>query len=189
MIRSPLRLSSHPRAASALRFGEGLVLLASAAVLVLYQAQYRHLEAVLASVVFGHGGVRTFTTPDTAIVVFRIGETMGYGLEISPECTSAFLILPFVVVAAAIRLGGRVAPGRALGGVALVAVLLVACNQLRVGMIAGLIQNYGLDVGYQWGHLLLGSLLSIAFLALSAAVLLYVVAFRQSRRPRAVATP
>lgn len=58
----------------------------------------------------------------------------------------------------------------------LVALLLVIANQLRVAMIAGLINGYGLEQGYQWGHLVLGSLLSIAFIGLSAVLLIYVVA-------------
>jgi len=174
------------RVGSVLRAAEIAVLLGIAVALVAFQQEYRHLEAVLASHVFGGGGVRTFTSPDLTSVVFRMGETRAFGLEISPECTSAFLIAPFALIGAAVRFGRRMKPGRVIFGVTLVSVLMVACNQLRVGMIAGLINAYGMDDGYRWGHLILGSLLSILFLALSAAVLLYVVA--SGRRAAGVVT-
>lgn len=154
-----------------------MVLLVGAAVaLVVFQQGYRNLEAVLASHLFAGGDIRTWAGGDSPIVVFRLGETRAFGLEITPECTSAFLIAPFAVLGAAMLLRRRIRPGRVLLGVGLVALLLFIANQLRVAMIAGLINGYGLEQGYQWGHLVLGSLLSIVFIGLSAVLLIYVVA-------------
>lgn len=158
-----------------LRVAEITFLVGIAVALVVLQSEYRHLEAVLASQVFSSGGIQTFTTPGSASVVFHLGASKAFGLEISPECTSAFLIAPFAVVGAAIRLGGRVRPGRVTFAVGLAALLLVVANQLRIGLIAALIDTYGLDEGYKWGHLVLGSLLSIAFLGICAALSLYIV--------------
>ena len=63
-----------------------------------------------------------------------------------------------------------------LVGISLAAVLLVLANQLRLGVIAGLVMAFGLEQGYQWGHLIVGSLISIVFLGLSAAIVIFVVA-------------
>lgn len=77
----------------------------------------------------------------------------------------------------------RLHPGRVGLGVAVVAVMLVVCNQLRVGMIAGLVQVFGLQGGYRWGHLILGSLLSILFLAGSLVLIVWILASGRARHP------
>lgn len=77
-----------------------MVLLVGAAVaLVVFQQGYRNLEAVLASHLFAGGDIRTWAGGDSPIVVFRLGETRAFGLEITPECTSAFLIAPLPCLA------------------------------------------------------------------------------------------
>lgn len=169
------------RLLNVLRLAAVALLLVVAVGLVVFQQEYRHLEAVLASHVFSSGGVQTFTSPDTAVVVFRMADARTFGLEISPECSSGFLIAPFALIGAAMLLRRRVHPGRVGLGVALVAVLLVLCNQLRVGMIAGLITEFGLQDGYKWGHLVFGSLISILFIAGSLALLVWVVVTGRSR--------
>ena len=116
-------------------------------------------------------------------MVFLLPDARAFALKITPECTSAFLIAPFAIVGATMLLRRRLDPMRVLLGVSIAAVLLVLANQLRVGMIAGLIDGFGLQEGYKWGHLVLGSLLSIVFLAGSLALLLWVVA---SGYPRSV---
>ena len=150
------------------------VLAIGAGALLLFQEGYRHLEAVLASVIFSGGGVVTFTGTDS-VVIFQIGEGRAFGLDVTPECTSAFLIVPFAVIGAAMLLRRRLDPGRVLLGVVVAAVLLILANQLRLGVIAGLVTRFGLDQGYQWGHLVAGSLISIAFIGGAAVVLLCIV--------------
>lgn len=163
------------------RRAAAVLLLGLTVALVVFQAEYRHLEAVLAAQLFGSGGVQTFAQPDSGVVIFQLANQKVFGLEISPECSSAFLIVPFTAIGAAMLWRRRFHPGRVLSGVALVALLLVLANQLRVAMIAGLIDGIGLQEGYKWGHLVLGSLLSIVFLAGSLALLLWMVASGRSR--------
>lgn len=164
-----------------MRLCVALLLLGLTIALVVFQAEYRHLEAVLAAQLFNSGGVQTFAQPDSGIVIFQLANQKVFGLEISPECSSAFLIAPFTLIGAAMLWRKRLHPGRVAFGVALVALLLVMANQLRVAMIAGLIDGFGLQEGYKWGHLVLGSLLSIVFLAGSLALLLWVIATGRSR--------
>ncbi len=145
-----------------------------AGALLVFQQAYRHLEALLASAIFSGGGVATYTGND-AVVVFRLADGRAFGLEVTPECTSAFLIAPFAVIGAAMLLRRRLDPSRVLVGVALAAVLLLLANQLRLGVIAGLVTALGLDLGYQWGHLVAGSLISIGFIGVSAVVFVLLI--------------
>lgn len=163
------------RANSVVRLTAAMLLLGLTVALIVFQKEYRHLEAVLAAHLFSNGGVQTYAIPDTGTVMFRLANQKVFGLEISPECSSAFLIAPFTALGAAMLWRRRLHPGRVGLGVALAALLLVLCNQLRVGMIATLIDNFGLQDGYKWGHLVLGSLLSILFIAGSLALLLWIV--------------
>lgn len=149
-------------------------LLAVAVALVAFQQSFRHLEVGLASLLFSGGSVTTYAGPDD-MVVFLLPGGRGFALEITPECTAAFLIAPFALIGAGMLLRRRIDPSRVLCGVALAALLLVLANQLRVGVIAGLVVAFGLEQGYQWGHLIVGSLISVVFLGISAAVVLVVV--------------
>lgn len=157
------------------RLTAAVLLLGLTVALIVFQKEYRHLEAELAAQLFGNGGVQTYAVPDAGVVIFTLSNHKVFGLEISPECSSAFLIAPFTAIGAAMLWRRRLHPGRVGLGVALAALLLVLCNQLRVALIASLIDQFGLREGYKWGHLVLGSLLSILFIAGSLALLLWIV--------------
>lgn len=163
------------------RLGVMAGLVASAAALVAFQQSFRHFEAVIASHLFAGGGVSTYTGTDD-VVVFLIPGSRVFALEVTPECTSAFLIAPFAVIGAAMLMRRRLDPARVLLGVSLAAVMLLLANELRLGVIAGLVTNLGLDQGYQWGHLIVGSLISVIFLAVAAIVLFVVVSGDPGRR-------
>ena len=163
------------RVNSVVRLTAAVLLLGITVALIVFQREYRHLEAVLAAELFSNGGIQTYAVPDSGTVIFRLANQKVFGLEISPECSSGFLIAPFTAIGAAMLWRRRLHPGRVGLGVALAALLLVLCNQLRVGMIAGLIDQFGLQDGYRWGHLVLGSLLSIGFIAGSLVLLIWIV--------------
>jgi exosortase/archaeosortase family protein len=79
----------------------------------------------------------------------------------TPECTSAFLVLPLLLVGAVMialrpRITRRVLVALAVGGLAVVVV-----NQFRVLTLVGLVKWLGVDTGYYWGHTLLGSMVSV----------------------------
>lgn len=145
-----------------------------AVALVVFQQSFRHIEALIASRLFSGGGVSTYWGSDD-VVVFLLPGSRGFALEITPECTSAFLIAPFALIGAAMLLRRRLDPLRVLLGIAVAAVMLLLANQLRIGAIAALITTFGLDQGYQWGHLIVGSVISVVVLGFSAAMLIFVV--------------
>ncbi|MFC7486550.1 hypothetical protein ACOCJ7_09960 [Knoellia sp. CPCC 206453] len=156
------------------RWGVMALLLSSAAALIAFQQSFRHMEAVLASHLFDRGGVSTFAGTDD-VVVFLLPDSRVFALEVTPECTAAFLIAPFALIGAGMLVRRRLDPARVLLGVSLAAVLLLLANQLRLGVIAGMVTDLGLDRGYQWGHLFVGSFISVVLVAVSAAVALLVI--------------
>ncbi|MDQ6874672.1 MAG: exosortase/archaeosortase family protein [Actinomycetota bacterium] len=139
--------------------------------LIVFQQEYRHAEAVLAAHIFS--GTAAYASPHAAVVWFP-GIKGAFGLEITPECSSALLIAPFTFLGAAMLWRRRLPAGRVALAVTIAAVLLLLGNQARVGLIAALIYSIGLKNGYELGHLVLGSLLSITFIAISVAILVAV---------------
>lgn len=147
-----------------LRRGLSGVLVLAAVGLLLFQSAYRGFEASVAERLFG-----LFTTTSAnggdPVVFFGFGRPGAFGLEITPECSSAFLIAPIALVAGALASRPRLPLLRIILAFLLAAGLLAVGNQVRVGLIAGLIEIFGLQESYRWGHTIVGSLVSILFVA------------------------
>ncbi|SES37657.1 exosortase P [Actinokineospora terrae] len=150
-----------------------IALVAAAVALVVGNRLYRTAEMALASGILRlitSGGVHLVAERQT--VYFGLGTDHAFGLRMSPECTSAFLVLPLLVVAAVmVALRGRIA-GRVLVALLLAGIAVVVVNQLRVLTLVGLIDWLGTDQGYYWGHTFLGSIVSVVGGA--AALVLFV---------------
>ena len=153
------------------------VLASIAVLLVVFQHQFRDLEAVFAahlcSVI-----TPTLAAPGAPIVWFGLGTPNGFGLEITPDCSSALLIAPLCVLGILLMIPRKLSLRRVWAGLAVAAALLVAGNMARIGLIAEMIHLYGLGAGYQLGHLVLGSLLSIVCIATSMVALTLIVTGR-----------
>lgn len=142
--------------------------------LLLFQYQFRHLEAAAA------GGVYGLITPTLAassapIVWFGLGMPGSFGLVITPECSSALLLAPLCVLGMGLMIPRKLAVRRVFAALAVAALFLVTGNLARIGLIAVMIRLYGMGTGYQVGHLILGSLVSIACIAASMVVLTVIV--------------
>lgn len=155
---------------------------AAAAALIVFQQAFRGWEASWGAQLFG---LLTPTTADPAdaVLYFGLGERGGYGLRITAECSSAFLIAPVALVAAGVLLSRRVPVRTVVLAFVPAAALLAIGNQVRVGVIAWLIDGFGFEDGYRWGHTILGSLVSIVFIAI-ALVLFFWIVSRSSRAER-----
>ncbi len=139
-----------------------IALVAGAAGLVLAHRAYRTAEIVLSGLLLdalGSDGVEVVASRQT--VYFGLGSDSPLGLRMTPECTSAFLVLPLLVVGAVmIALRPRIAR-RVLFALAVASVAVVVVNQFRVLTLVGLVDWLGVDTGYYWGHTLLGSMVSV----------------------------
>lgn len=161
------------------RSSTATVLVAAAAGLLVFQHYYRHVEAVLAAAMFGVG-TPTLASPGNSIVYFGLGRPHAFGLDITPECSSGLLLAPLAVVGAGLLWRRRIRVSRVVTAMAVVGVLLVLGNQLRVGLIAWLIEVLGIKTGYEWGHVLAGSLVSIVFIAGGLGLLVWIVSTGRS---------
>jgi exosortase/archaeosortase family protein len=152
-----------------------IALAAAAVLLLVFQATFRGWEASWGAALYG---VLTPTAADgrDAVVYFGLGRLGGFGLRITAECSAAFLIAPVALVAAVIARQKRVPLGRVLGALGLTALLLVFGNLIRVGVIALLIKQLGLDEGYGIGHTVAGTLVSVAFIASAIALFVWITA-------------
>lgn len=157
-------------------------LLAAGVMLVVWHRTYRTLEirvsAWLIDLVTSAG---VYVVPERQTVYFGLGTDHAIGLRITPECTSAFLVVPLLVVAAAmVGLRPRITR-RVLASLGIATVVLVLVNQLRVLTLVGLIDAFGRDRGYYLGHTLFGSMVSV--FGGAAALVLFVWLSTRGPRP------
>ncbi|MFJ6676025.1 exosortase P [Actinosynnema sp. NPDC091369] len=139
-----------------------VALMAAAVGLVVAHHAYRTGEVLLSGVLvdaLSSDGVEVVAARQT--VYFGLGSDSPLGLRMTPECTSAFLVVPLLAVGAVMialrpRITRRVLVALAVAGCAVVVV-----NQVRVLTLVGLVRWLGVDTGYYWGHTLLGSMVSV----------------------------
>ncbi|MEZ0090853.1 exosortase/archaeosortase family protein [Streptacidiphilus sp. EB129] len=146
-----------------------VVVLAAAVAMLVWSADFRAMESDVAALMFRPFSA-TSAAPSMAIVYFGGEGTGAFGLQITPECSAALVIAPLAMVCAAVLWTRRVPTRRVLEGIALAALIIAVSNLLRVGLIAALMSQLGLATGYQLGHLVLGSLMSLLFIAAGLAV-------------------
>jgi exosortase/archaeosortase family protein len=91
------------------------------------------------------------------------------GLIITPECTVALLVIPFLLITA-VTVWLRTPLRWPLTALAAAVVLLVTINQLRLLTVVWFIRAMGNQSGFYWGHTLVGSLITIAGIGLSLLV-------------------
>jgi exosortase/archaeosortase family protein len=122
------------------------------------------------------------THPMASIVFIRSGPSSTTGLDITPECTSAFLIVPILILAGAmVLLARRRSTFRIIIAAACATIVLFAANQLRIALIAEFVRHWGMNQGYPIAHQVLGSFLTLA--AAVTAYVLYFVFVCRERRP------
>lgn len=158
-------------------------LLAIAAFLVAFLHVFQSVEAYIAAHVYGAG---TPTSVDFrhAIVFFGLARPGGFGLRITPECCSALLIVPVALVAAGLLARPRVRWQRVLAGFAVASAVLIASNQLRLGVIAWAVNRFGLGAGFEWSHVVAGSIISLVFAVGALALLVWISARERSGKAR-----
>ncbi|WP_324187530.1 exosortase P [Actinokineospora iranica] len=152
-----------------------------AAALIIANRAFRTAEMALAA-----GFIRltsssgVYLAAERQSVYFGLGTDQPFGLQMSPECTSAFLLLPLILVGAVmVALRPHIAT-RVLIGLAVAGAAVIAVNQVRILGLVGLVDWLGTDRGYYWGHTLLGSMISI----IGGALALVLFVWLSTRQPR-----
>jgi exosortase/archaeosortase family protein len=153
-------------------------LLAAIAIsLLVFQYRFRHLEADAAAHLY-NVITPTLAASRAPIIWFGLGTTGAFGLVITPDCSSALLIAPLCGLGMALMVPRRLPVPRVAKALAAAAAVMVAGNVLRIGVIAMAIHVGGIGTGYQVGHLVLGSLISIVCIALGLALLTLILITR-----------
>jgi exosortase/archaeosortase family protein len=161
------------------------VLVLGAVALIVWQRAYRTVEMTLAG-----GLIRLFTSDGVYVaaqrqsVYFGLGGDTPFGLRMSPECTSAFLLLPLLLVGAVMIVLRPRITRQVIGALGIAVVALILVNQLRLLMLVGLIDWLGTDRGYYLGHTMFGSLISV----IGGAAALVVFVWLSTRAPKKAAT-
>ncbi len=152
-----------------------MVLLAGiAAALLGFEYQFRHLEAYTAAHLYSVV-TPTLAASSAPIIWFGLGSAGAFGLVITPDCSSALLIAPLCALGVALLIPRKLAVHRVMKAITVAAVILVAGNLARIGVIALAIRVAGIGTGYQVGHLVLGSLISIVCIAVSLVLLTLII--------------
>ncbi len=148
------------------------------ATILAFQYQLRHVEAVTAAALYD------LTTPAMAatkapIVWFGLGQPDGLGLLITPDCSAAFLLVPLFLLGMGLVLPVRLALRQVLSALALATAVLITGNLLRIGAIAVAMRIGGPATGYQVGHLVIGSAISVIFISISLILITIIITGRQ----------
>jgi hypothetical protein len=167
----------------------------TAAALLVFEYQFRHIEAVAASTMLSVM-TPTLVATKAPIIWFGLGQPQAFGLVITPDCSSALLLVPLCLLGIGLMIPRRLHAGRVASGLGGAAVMLVGGNMARIGIIALAIRVAGLGLGYQLGHLIVGSLVSIVCIAASLVFLAWTItspwrhpADRRAAGPAGAASP
>ncbi len=159
-----------------------LAVIAVAVGLVLAERAYRVFEVQFAGAILRiitTSGV--FVAGERETVYFGLSGDTPLGLRMTPECSSAFMLLPLLLVTAAMLYFRPRNAKRLFTSLAISAVVVILVNQMRILAIFGLVNWLGVDEGYYWGHTLLGSMVSV----LGGAIALVLFVWLSTRKPRA----
>jgi exosortase/archaeosortase family protein len=177
-------VAAAPRSNPLLGRSAAVAFLALAAAAIVCQASYRSAEiwvaGQLARLVSSHAVV---IDAANQTYYFNVDTPRVVGLTMTPECTSAFLVLPLLLVAAAFALLRPTLARKVAVAVVVSAIAVIVVNQIRLLTMIGLMNWLGNETGYYWGHTLLGSIVSIIGGA-GALVLFVVLTVRKTKSER-----
>ena len=150
------------------------VLAGVALVLIVWQYQVRGLEADATAHLYNLV-TPTAAVANSPVIWFGPKTPEGFGLMITPDCSSALLIAPLCGLGM-VLIRPRYPPvRRAAKAITAAAAVMVVGNLIRIGVIALVIRVDGIGAGYQVGQLVLGSLISVVCIALSLALLVLIL--------------
>ncbi len=168
------------------RVAATLALVGGGALLIIANPGFRTFEATLGGWLTGLvTQTRTLTVGVTHSFYWSVGTPAIRGLTITGECSAAFIAGPLLVLAGLFAAAGRLHLGRVTAAGLLAAGVAVLTNLARLGMIGFATYTWGPHVGFEWSHVVFGSLLTVAG-TLVALVLFGKVALG-TRRPQVVA--
>jgi exosortase/archaeosortase family protein len=155
-------------------------LVASAVVIVVANHAVRVFETQVSAALVRFTGGHDVGTLGTNVLFQAKGRYVGFTLDAG--CSAAFLLAPFLLLAAGLLSTGRVSVRRGLGSLAVALVAVFAANQARFLVIAAAIRSWGLDRGYARSHVFLGTIVSTLGV-LGGVLVFFVLATGDRARP------
>ena len=126
--------------------------------LLYLQKPIRGAEAHLAAQVMQRINLRTAHAVGTNVTFPLHRHFAGYNVTLS--CTVALLIAPFCLIDAGLMWSRRTSFTKGVRSLAVVALILIVVNQLRLLTIGASMVLWGFKTGYERSHVLLGTTLS-----------------------------
>lgn len=150
-----------------------LAILAAAAGAVLGLTAYRATEAAMAAwfVGFVHGS-NTFVSTSNAAFFLDVGTPEVFGLRVTNECTSAIVVLPIVALTGVLVASSRLASRRLVRAASAASGVFIVVNLIRLVLIADVSRRWGIEIGYRWSHVWVGSMITVAGAAVACATYL-----------------
>lgn len=146
------------------------VIVALAGALVLFHTAFRTFEAHLAAAVTNPFVARGSFSSDETYFVW-IGESHLLGVQVTLECTALVILVPLLLIAAAMHAATRVSLVRTTLAIAAMVLVVMLTNVLRLFLIAGASQWMGMDFGFPLMHTFVGSVIAIIGFAGGLAIL------------------
>lgn len=161
----------------------GLALGGAGVVVMLNHTLLRTFETIAASVLAdGVTPGDMYVAPGGQSFFWAAATPTMHGLNVTVECTSAFLLGPLLILAGLILMSGRFGVARSLTATAIAAAMLFLANQGRLVLIAWATARWGVGDGYQWSHTVGGSVVVGAGVALALTGFMLVLAARRKKR-------
>lgn len=123
----------------------------------------------------------TALDPDGMSILVGLGGTRAFTLKLGVACSVVLLLIPFLLVAAAMLASGRASVLRTLPAVVVGTAALLLVNTIRSVLIAHLTLEGGLD-GFGWAHTVYGS--AIVLVGLILVIVAFVAVMAIGRRGR-----
>ncbi|MFN2562408.1 MAG: exosortase/archaeosortase family protein [Jatrophihabitans sp.] len=142
-----------------------------------FRALEAHMVTPLAGYVTGHHAASSHKS----VIFFALNTPKAFGLQITSECTSALLLIPLLVMMGSIAIFTRFPVPRVLAGLVVGATLMLAVNVFRIIGIAWATWQYGLDPGYRYSHVFVGSACSLVGFVGSIMAALWVLVWRDRK--------
>jgi exosortase/archaeosortase family protein len=159
-----------PHSASPTRLAPAGLLVVLAALLVLENDAFRAFEARSARPLVG---LLTHTGTSRAVgdvIFFGLGTDDALGLKITTGCTTVVLLVPFLLIMAAIAAKSPVPVTRVVAAATVGSAMLVVVNLIRLTGIAWATSVWGLTHGFEISHFLVGSIFAIVGFAAALVV-------------------
>ena len=156
--------------------------------ILLLQYQFRHAEAVAAAAIYNLI-TPTLAATQAPIIWFGLGRPGSFGLLITPDCSAALLLVPLLLLGMGLVVPLRLRLRRVIGPLAVGSALLASGNLLRIASIALAIKVGGPGIGYQVGHLVIGSGISVVFIGVSLILMTVIITSRRGGQASLAALP